>query len=78
MMVQKEAVSNHYISVLLLLLPPPSPLSGLWALFFYRLSHSLYSLNIPLISLLIPRFTMSVVRYLTAVDIHPAAKLSGQ
>lgn len=50
---------------------------GFWALFWYRLSHALLQRNIPVLSPLLPRFVMSIVRYYTAIDIHPAATISG-
>jgi hypothetical protein len=37
----------------------------------------LWSLKIPVVSVLVPRLAMSLVRYATAVDIHPAAVISG-
>ncbi|CAM9178512.1 unnamed protein product, partial [Hapterophycus canaliculatus] len=49
---------------------------GFWALFWYRISHALLEREIPLLSAFMPRFIMSVVRYATAIDIHPAAKIS--
>mmetsp|Transcript_29147 Transcript_29147/g.38333 ORF Transcript_29147/g.38333 Transcript_29147/m.38333 type:complete len:333 (+) Transcript_29147:249-1247(+) len=45
---------------------------GFWALFWYRFSHAMYLCSIPLL----PRFIMALVRFCTAVDIHPAAKIS--
>eukprot|EP00752_Nemacystus_decipiens_P011652 g10342.t1 len=50
---------------------------GFWALFWYRLSHALLHQNLPILSPLLPRLVMSVVRYFTAIDIHPAATISG-
>ncbi|CAM9943074.1 unnamed protein product, partial [Discosporangium mesarthrocarpum] len=49
---------------------------GFWALLWYRLSHELWERHIPVISVIVPRLVMSMVRYATAVDIHPAAKIS--
>ncbi len=62
--------------------PPPShhptdPQTGIWALWFYRLSHALWQRDLPIASRFVPRLVMSLVRYVTSVDIHPAAKISG-
>jgi len=46
---------------------------GFWALFWFRISHLLFVWRFPLL----PRIIMGVVRLLTAVDIHPGAKISG-
>jgi len=45
---------------------------GFWALFWFRISHVLFVWRFPLL----PRIIMGVVRLLTAVDIHPGAKIS--
>ncbi|CAM9891105.1 unnamed protein product, partial [Sphacelaria rigidula] len=50
---------------------------GFWALFWYRLSHAPEKRNIPIVSALWPRAAMSMVRYATAIDIHPKAQISG-
>ena len=44
---------------------------GLWAMFFYRISHSFYNLGLRFI----PRFISGLGLFLTTIDIHPAAKL---
>ena len=44
---------------------------GLWALFFYRISNSLYKRGLRFI----PRFISAVGQFLTTVDIHPAATI---
>jgi serine O-acetyltransferase len=44
---------------------------GLWAMFFYRISHSLYNLGLRFL----PRFISAIGLFLTTIDIHPAAKL---
>jgi len=44
---------------------------GLWAMFFYRISHSLYNLGLRFL----PRFISALGLFLTTIDIHPAAKL---
>ncbi|CAN0171882.1 unnamed protein product [Ectocarpus sp. 6 AP-2014] len=49
---------------------------GFWALFWYRLSHALLMRNIPGLSSVVPRLAMSIVRYATSIDIHPAAQIS--
>jgi len=47
---------------------------GLWAIFFYRISHALYQKGLRFI----PRFISAVGQFLTTVDIHPAAKLGNR
>lgn len=44
---------------------------GLWAMFFYRISHFLYSIKIPVI----PRMISQISRLLTLIEIHPGAKI---
>ena len=44
---------------------------GVWALFFYRISHYLHSYKVPFL----PRFVSAIGQFLTSVDIHPAAKI---
>ena len=44
---------------------------GLWAMFFYRIAHFLYSIKIPVI----PRFISQIARLLTLIEIHPGAKI---
>lgn len=56
---------------------PPRPRTGIWALWTYRLSHVLWQRELLFVSRFVPRLAMSVVRYITSVDIHPAAKISG-
>lgn len=52
--------------------------TGFWALFWYRLSHVLLERRIPVVSLVVPRLTMSLVRYATAIDIHPQADIASE
>ena len=44
---------------------------GLWAMFFYRLSNSLYKRGLRFI----PRFISALGQFLTTIDIHPAATI---
>ena len=44
---------------------------GLWAMFFYRISNSLYKKGLRFI----PRFISAIGQFLTTVDIHPAATI---
>ncbi|BAF72314.1 serine O-acetyltransferase [Sulfurovum sp. NBC37-1] len=44
---------------------------GLWALFFYRIAHSLYGKGLRFL----PRFISAIGLFLTTIDIHPAATL---
>lgn len=44
---------------------------GLWAIFFYRIAHKLYGYGLRFL----PRFISGLGQFLTAIDIHPAAKI---
>ncbi len=44
---------------------------GLWAMFFYRFSNSLYKRGLRFI----PRFISAIGQFLTTIDIHPAATI---
>jgi serine O-acetyltransferase len=44
---------------------------GLWAMFFYRISHSLYNTGLRFL----PRFISAIGQFLTVIDIHPAAQI---
>jgi len=45
--------------------------SGFHAIFFHRINHALWKLGVPVI----PRFLSQVARWLTGIEIHPAAKI---
>ena len=44
---------------------------GLWAMFFYRISHALYKKGLRFL----PRFISAIGQFLTVIDIHPAAQI---
>ncbi|MFA4905988.1 MAG: serine O-acetyltransferase [Candidatus Margulisiibacteriota bacterium] len=44
---------------------------GLWAMFFHRIAHFLYSIHIPIL----PRLISQISRILTLIEIHPGAKI---
>ncbi len=44
---------------------------GLWALFWYRISHKLYKLKLRSLA----RFLMALSQFLTHIDIHPCAQI---
>jgi len=44
---------------------------GLWAIFFYRISHAIYNKGFRFIS----RFISALGQFLTTVDIHPASQI---
>lgn len=44
---------------------------GLWAMFFYRISHALYNRGLRFL----PRFISAIGQFLTVIDIHPAAQI---
>ncbi len=44
---------------------------GLWAMFFYRISHALYKKGLRFL----PRFISAMGQFLTTIDIHPAAQM---
>ena len=45
--------------------------SGLHAIIGYRIAHALHRLRVPVL----PRFVMAIVRWLTGIEIHPAARI---
>ena len=47
---------------------------GLWAMFFYRFSNSLYKRGLRFI----PRFISALGQFLTTIDIHPAATIGSR
>jgi len=47
---------------------------GLWAMFFHRIAHFLYSIHIPII----PRLISQISRLLTMIEIHPGAKIGSR
>jgi len=44
---------------------------GVWALFFYRISNSLYKKGLRFL----PRLISAIGQFLTTVDIHPGAQI---
>jgi len=44
---------------------------GLWAMFFHRIAHFLYSIHIPIL----PRLISQISRLLTMIEIHPGARI---
>ena len=44
---------------------------GVWAIWFHRIAHALYSIKIPFI----PRFISQFSRFMTGIEIHPGAKI---
>lgn len=44
---------------------------GFHAIFIHRISHSLWKLKVPVL----PRFLSHIARFLTGIEIHPAAKI---
>jgi serine O-acetyltransferase len=61
---RNDPAAKSYLEVLLCY--PP-----LHAIMFHRFTHALYRLKIPLI----PRFFSNINRFLTGMEIHPAAKI---
>lgn len=61
---ERDPAARHLLEVLL-------TYSGLHAVIGYRLAHALHQLAIPIV----PRLLMSWVRWLTGVEIHPAAQI---
>ena len=45
--------------------------SGFHAIVFYRLNHLLWNIHIPVL----PRFLSQLARFLSGIEIHPAAKI---
>ena len=44
---------------------------GIWAIWFHRVAHILFSWRIPVL----PRFISQVARFLTGIEIHPGAQI---
>ena len=44
---------------------------GLWAMLFYRISHSIYKKGLRFL----PRFISAIGQFLTTIDIHPASQI---
>lgn len=57
------AAKNHFEVILLY--------SGLHAIVFYRMAHFLFQAKIPFL----PRFLSQIARFLTGIEIHPAASI---
>lgn len=47
---------------------------GLWAMFFHRIAHFLYSIGIPFF----PRLISQISRLLTLIEIHPGARIGNR
>lgn len=45
--------------------------AGIWAIFFHRIAHLLFTLKIPFI----PRLLSQIARFLTGIEIHPGARI---
>ncbi|MFA5038382.1 MAG: serine O-acetyltransferase [Candidatus Omnitrophota bacterium] len=61
---ERDPAARNYLEVVLLY-------SGLHALVFYRVSHSLYAARIPFL----PRLISQTARFLTGIEIHPGARI---
>ncbi len=61
---QRDPAARNLIEVLV-------NYSGLHVMIFYRVAHGLETWRVPLI----PRFLMTVARWLTGIEIHPAARI---
>src|SRR3990167_9165024 len=61
---KKDPAAGCYLEVLTLY-------PGLHSIVIHRLTHLLYSLNIPFI----PRFISEMMRFFTGIEIHPGAKI---
>ena len=61
---EKDPAAKNSIEVILLY-------SGLHAIIYYRIAHRLLLLKIPIL----PRLISQFARYLTGIEIHPAAKI---
>ena len=61
---QRDPAANSYLEIILCY-------PGVHALFFHRVSHFLFNLNIPLL----PRLIAHISRIFTGIEIHPGAKI---
>ncbi len=61
---RKDPAAKNYLEILLCY-------QGVHAIFFHRIAHFLYRLQVPIL----PRFIANISRFLTAIEIHPAAKI---
>ncbi len=61
---ERDPAANSFLEVLL-------TYSGLHAIIFYKIAHSLWALKIPFF----PRFISQFARFLTGIEIHPGAKI---
>ena len=61
---EKDPAARNVVEVIL-------TYPGLHAIFIYRMSHKLCNLRIPII----PRLLSHIARFLTGIEIHPAAKI---
>lgn len=60
----RDPAASNYLEVILLY-------SGLHALIFYRISHSILKAGVPFL----PRFISQLARFFTGIEIHPAATI---
>ena len=61
---ERDPAAKNALEVILLY-------SGLHAIIFYRISHFLYVMRVPIL----PRFLSQLARFLTGIEIHPGAKI---
>ncbi len=61
---ERDPAAKNYLEILLLY-------PGLHAIIFYRITHVLWKLKIPII----PRLISQIARFLTGVEIHPGATI---
>lgn len=61
---EKDPAAQNYLEVILLY-------SGLHAVVFYRIAHFLFNMKVPVL----PRLLSQIARFLTGIEIHPAAKI---
>ncbi len=61
---KKDPAAKSYFEIILCY-------PGVHAIFFHRIAHFLYKLQIPVL----PRFVAHISRFFTAIEIHPAVKI---
>lgn len=61
---ERDPAAKNYLEIILLY-------PGLHALIFYRVAHFLFNLKVPFL----PRVVSQLARFLTGIEIHPAARI---
>jgi len=63
---ERDPAATNFVEVLL-------TYSGLHAIIFYRIAHRMFKIGVPFL----PRFMSQFARWITGIEIHPGAAISG-